>query len=156
MTHCGAGWPVLWLKTFGRKNGNNQLCTGHGFLGVGAVHLSAVGWPSRLHGLQMSRGSQLLSWVLHAYVAISILSIYAFILRANNLSAISHHAESPCWCFITPGTQLCCPWPCSFFPPPFNVNPGFGINPFYPVVPVSVSAGGACRLGCAIHPDCFL
>lgn len=39
MTHCGAGYPGLWLKTFGRKNGNSQLCTGHGFLGVGAVHL---------------------------------------------------------------------------------------------------------------------
>ena len=60
-----------------------------------------------LDGLQMSTGSQLFSLVLHAYAAISILSIYAFILRGNNLSAIPHHTESLCWCFVTPSTLSC-------------------------------------------------
>lgn len=60
-----------------------------------------------LHGLQMSGGSQLFSLVLRAYAATSILCIYAFILRGNNLSAIPHHAECLCWCFITPYTLSC-------------------------------------------------
>lgn len=29
-------------------------------------------------------------------------------------------------------SQLWCPWPCSFFLPPFNINPGSGVNPFFP------------------------